>query len=319
MGYLKQGKWVVDSLLPKTKGEFIRTPSQFCHWITTDGSSHYPAEADRYHLYLSYACPWSCRPLMVLALKKLQSVVSIGVVDPLMTEYGWAFSDAAGCGADHMNHCRYLYELYLKADPLYEGRVTVPVLWDKKTQTIVNNESADIMRMFNQAFDQYTDVPLDLYPKHLQSEIDAMNEQIYHGINNAVYRCGFATTQEAYEKAFALLFETLDELDHRLSFNRYLLGDSLTEADWRLFVTLVRFDPVYYGHFKCNLKLISAYDHLQNYLRELYQMPGMADTVRLDHIKTHYYQSHLAINPTGIVPVGPELTWLAPHNRAMYT
>jgi len=317
MGYLEQGQWHIGNLLPSKQGAFVRKPSQFRDWITTDGTSAFPAEADRYHLYLSYACPWSCRPLIVLALKKLMPIVTLGIVDPLMLEHGWMFTDNPGCGADHLNHCDYLYELYLKANPQYDGRVTVPVLWDKKAQTIVSNESADIMRMFNEVFNEYTDVSLDLYPEHLHADIDAINDEIYRGVNNAVYRCGFATSQAAYEAAYQMLFKTLDDLEQRLSYNRYLLGDQLTEADWRLFVTLVRFDPVYYSHFKCNMKQIRDYENLQNYLRELYQIPGIADTVRLDHIKMHYYRSHTELNPTGIVPVGPVVTWLAPHNRSL--
>ena len=309
MGLLKDGKWVDEWYDTRsTGGEFKRQQSRFRHWITADGGAGpdgreaFRAESGRYHLYVSLACPWACRALIFRQLKDLADHISITVVDPLMLENGWEFGD----GGDDLYGLNYLYQLYLKADPDYEGRVTVPVLWDKKTQTIVNNESAEIIRILNTGFDGVTGNTRDFYPPGLRQEIDKVNERIYHTVNNGVYRAGFATGQEAYEKAYGELFDSLDWLDERLADRSYLVGDRLTEADWRLFTTLVRFDAVYHGHFKCNKRKLSEYRHLPAYLKRLYQEPGVADTVNFDHIKRHYYGSHRTINPTGIVPVGPD-------------
>ncbi len=317
MGYLLKGEWQRDDSDRRGKsGEFVRKGAQFRDRVTADGSSGYPAAAGRYHLYVSAACPWAHRTLIFRKLKRLEEVISIATVHPLMLEDGWAFSDEAGFIPDTVNRSAYLREVYVKAKPDYTGRVTVPVLWDKETRTIVNNESAEIIRMFNREFDAFTDVRTDYYPAPLRAEIDAVNEMVYECINNGVYRTGFATTQEAYESAFTKLFSGLDEVEARLARSRYLAGDRLTEADWRLFTTLVRFDAVYYGHFKCNLRRIADYPDLSNYLRELYQVPNIADTVDMEQIKRHYYGSHRQLNPTGIVPRGPALDFQAPHDRA---
>ncbi len=257
------------------------------------------------------ACPWAHRTLIFRKLKKLEDMISVSVVDPLMLEEGWTFAEP-----DPINGAKRLYEVYLAADPTYTGRVTVPVLWDKKRKTIVSNESTEIIRMFNSAFDGVGAAKGDFYPEALRQEIDAINAEIYDKVNNGVYKAGFATTQQIYEQAFDTLFSTLDALEEKLSHQRYLVGNSLTEADWRLFITLVRFDAVYVGHFKCNLRRIADYPHLSNYLRELYQVPGVAETVNMDHIKTHYYGSHKTINPTGVIPKGPELDFMRPHDRA---
>ncbi|MEI2383604.1 glutathione S-transferase family protein [Breoghania sp. JC706] len=317
MGLLVDGKWQdrwYDT--DKTGGSFEREKSQFRNWVTADGApgpsgeGGFEAEAGRYHLYVAYACPWAHRTLIFRKLKKLEDMISVSVVEPLMLEEGWTFAQP-----DPVNGATRLYEVYLAADPTYTGRVTVPVLWDKKRKTIVSNESAEIIRMLNSAFDGLGARKDDFYPQELRAEIDAINAKVYDTVNNGVYKAGFATSQEAYEKPFKALFATLDELDDRLSRQRYLVGDRLTEADWRLFTTLVRFDAVYVGHFKCNLRRIADYPHLSNYLRELYQVPGVAETVNMDHIKRHYYGSHKTINPTGIVPVGPELDFMRSHDR----
>jgi len=312
MGLLVDGVWQ-DAWYDtkKTKGRFERSESRFRDWITADGSSGFPAEAGRYHLYVAYACPWAHRTLIFRALKGLEDMISVSVVEPLMLENGWTFAE----GADSVNASRYLYEVYLKADPNYSGRVTVPVLWDKKTGTVVSNESAEIIRMLNSAFDGLGAAPGDYYPEPLRTEIDAVNDRVYHTVNNGVYKAGFATTQEAYEEAVTALFDSLDWLEDRLSRQRYLAGDRPTEADWRLFTTLARFDAVYHGHFKCNLRRLADYPNLWALTRELYQVPGVAETVNLDHIKRHYYGSHKTINPTGIVPKGPVLDFTEPHGR----
>jgi len=322
MGLLVEGKWHDQWYdTKKTKGRFERSTSQFRHWVTADGSpgptgeGGFKAEAGRYHLYVSYACPWAHRTLIFRTLKKLEDVISVSVVDYLMAEEGWTFYGATGSTGDQLFDFKRLYEVYLKADPTYSGRVTVPILWDKKSQTIVSNESAEIIRMLNSAFNALGDGELDFYPESLQAEIDEINDFVYKNVNNGVYRTGFATTQEAYEEAFESLFSALDQLEERLLKQRYLVGDTLTEADWRLFTTLLRFDPVYVGHFKCNLRPILDYPNLWNYTRELYQMPGVAETVNMPHIKGHYYESHLNINPTGVVPLGPDIDYLAPHDR----
>lgn len=322
MGLLVDGVWHDQWYdTSKTGGRFERSKSQFRDWVTRDGKPAegreraFKAEPGRYHLYVSYACPWAHRTLIFRKLKKLEDVISFSVVHHFMGENGWTFRKEDGATGDDLYGLDYLHQIYTKADPHYSGRVTVPVLWDRKRETIVSNESAEIIRMLNNAFDDWGDPSLDFYPKALRGEIDAVNELVYANINNGVYRAGFATTQEAYEEAFKQLFETLDEMEGRLSRHRYLVGERLTEADWRLFTTLVRFDPVYVGHFKCNLRRIADYPNLSNYLRELYQWPGVAETVNMQHIKAHYYGSHRTINPTGIVPLGPELDYSAPHDR----
>ena len=310
MGLLQNGQWVDQWYDTKTSGgSFQRQASRFRNWIEDDPDAKFQPESGRYHLYVSLACPWAHRTLIFRALKDLSSHIDVTIVNPVMLENGWEFDDKP-------NGLDYLYQLYLQADSRYEGRVTVPVLWDKKLKTIVNNESADIIRMFNSAFNSLTGNQHDYYPAALQSQIDAINERVYDTINNGVYRAGFATTQQAYEAALSPLFESLDWVESLLSSQRYLAGDKLSEADWRLFTTLIRFDAVYFGHFKCNLKTIAEYPAISHYLRELYQLPGIAETVDMHHIKTHYYASHRSINPTGIVPVGPVQDFLAPHNRA---
>jgi len=303
------------------KGEFVRTESSFRNWVTKDGSAGpsgdegFATEPGRYHLYVSYACPWAHRALIFRTLKGLEDVISVSVVHPLMPAESWVFGEYPGATEDHINHAHYLYENYLKADPDFDGLVTVPVLWDKKLETIVNNESSEIIRMLNSAFDDYSNSEMDFYPASLRDEIDTINEVVYHNINNGVYRTGFATTQAAYEQAFDHLFDTMDELEGLLSKQRYLVGNQISEADWRLFTTLVRFDAVYYNHFKTNKKRLIDYPNLWAYTRELYQVPGIAETVNLDHIKYHYFASHRSINPTGIVPNGPEIDFMLPHGR----
>lgn len=303
------------------QGEFVRWESRFRNWVTTDGTAGpsgeggFPAEPDRYHLYVSYACPWAHRTLIFRTLKGLEDIISVSVVHPLMPEESWVFGEYPGATPDHVNGYTHLYEAYKLADPNYDGVVTVPVLWDKQRNTIVNNESSEIIRMLNSAFDKWGRADLDYYPETLHNEIDSINTTVYDNVNNGVYRAGFATTQSAYEKAFAQLFKTLDELETRLSSQRYLVGDRLTEADWRLFTTLVRFDAVYYGHFKCNKQRLIDYPNLWAYTRELYQIKGIAQTVNMDHIKYHYYGSHRFINPTGIVPKGPDIDFLSSHGR----
>jgi len=310
-----RGKLVVEN------GEFKRAVSSFRNWVTKDGKAGptgnggFKAEPDRYHLYVSHACPWAHRTMIFRALKKLESIISVSVVNPIMPEQSWLFDGYPASTEDHVNHAHFLYENYLRADPGFDGLVTVPVLWDKKSATIVNNESSEIIRMFNSAFDAFGDASVDFYPPALRNEIDAINEVVYENINNGVYRAGFATSQTAYEKAYDRLFQALDELEQRLSRQRYLVSGQITEADWRLFTTLLRFDAVYHGHFKCNKKRIVDYPNLWGYTRELYQIPGVAQTVNMDHIKTHYYASHKFINPTAIVPKGPDLDFMQPHGR----
>ena len=322
MGMLVDGKWHdVWYSTKETGGRFQRDASRFRNWVTPDGAAGpsgedgFKAEPGRYHLYVSYACPWAHRTLILRTLKKLEDVISFSVVHHFMGENGWTFLAEAGATGDALYGSDFLHQIYTRADPAYSGRVTVPVLWDKQRQTIVSNESAEIIRMLNSAFDEWGDATRDFYPKPLRAGIDAVNELVYPAINNGVYRAGFATTQAAYEEAFDELFAALDEMELRLSRGRYLLGDRMTEADWRLFTTLVRFDPVYVGHFKCNLRRIADYPNLSNYLRDLYQTPGVAETVNMHHIKSHYYGSHATINPTRIVPKGPDLDYSAPHDR----
>lgn len=319
MGLLVDGVWHDQWYDTKeTGGRFVRKDAAYRNWVTPDGApgpsgeGGFPAEPGRYHLYVSLACPWAHRTLIVRALKGLDEAISVSVVDPLMGAEGWVFGDSPGAGPDTVNGATRLYEVYLRADPHYTGRVTVPVLWDKVRGTIVSNESAEIIRMMNNAFGG---TGPDLYPADLAPGIDALNARVYDRVNNGVYKAGFATKQEVYEEAVTALFEELDALDARLDRSRYLMGAPLTEADIRLFTTLVRFDPVYVGHFKCNLRRIADYPNLAPYLRDLYQIPGIAPTVNLTHIKRHYYESHPTINPTGIVPVGPVLDYEAPHGR----
>ncbi len=322
MGLLVDGQWQDRWYDTKTTGgRFERSKSQFRHWVTPDGSAGptgaegFEAEAGRYHLYVSLACPWAHRTLIVRRLKGLEEMIGLSVVNAFMGSEGWTFEPGPGVIADTVNGKQRLHEIYTLADPEYSGRVTVPVLWDKKTQTIVNNESAEIMRMFNSAFDELGAGPMDLYAEPLRAEIDALNAFIYPNVNNGVYRAGFATSQAAYDEAVADVFAALDDLDKRLASRRYLTGAQITEADWRLFTTLVRFDPVYYGHFKCNLRQLRDYENLSGYVRDLYQQPGIAETVDIDYIKDHYYRSQTAVNPTGIVPVGPEIDYTTEHGR----
>lgn len=323
MGMMVDGEWqdvVRDNA--STRGRFQRSESQFRHWVTADGAAGpsgtggFKAEAGRYHLYVSLACPWAHRTLIFRALKGLEAMISVSVVHWFMDAEGWTFEPGEGVVPDELYGVRCLHQLYKKADPGYTGRVTVPMLWDKQNNTLVNNESSEIIRMLNGAFDHLGARAGDYYPADLRPEIDAINARVYDTLNNGVYKSGFAANQEAYEEAVKPLFDTLDWLDDLLSKRRYLCGDRLTEADWRLFPTLVRFDPVYVGHFKCNLRRIVDYPNLWGYTRELYQMPGVAATVNLAHIKRHYHQSHANINPTRIVPLGPEIDFfLAPHGR----
>ncbi len=315
MGLLQNGQWVDQWYdTKKSGGEFRRQDSRFRSWLTADGSAGpsgsagFKAEPGRYHLYVSLACPWAHRTLIFRELKDLGKMIDVTVVEPLMLGNGWELKgDQYGL--------EYLYQLYLKADPDYEGRVTVPVLWDKQEQTIVSNESAEIIRMFNTAFNGLTGNDSDYYPQQLQAQIDLVNERVYDAINNGVYRAGFATTQQAYEEAYYKLFDALDWVEQTLARQRYLAGDRLTEADWRLFTTLIRFDAVYHGHFKTNRQRIADYPAMSNYLRELYQQPGIAQTVNFEHIKQHYYGSHVTINPTQVVPLGPQQDFTLPHNR----
>jgi putative glutathione S-transferase len=296
-------------------GAFLRQKDAFRQWVSADGSSGFPAQAGRYHLYVSLACPWAHRTIVVRKLKGLETAVGMTVVDPVRDEHGWAFRDGDGYAHDPVNGFAYLSEAYAAGDPAYGGRVTVPVLWDAQSKSIVSNSDDDIMRMFETQFESVAGCDLDLYPAEHRGEIDRLNELIYETINDGVYRAGFATTQQAYERAAYRIFETLDLLDRRLSSRRYLFGDTPLETDWRLFVTLIRFDAVYYGHFKCNLRRIVDYPDLSGYVRDLYQYRGVGDTVNFDHIKRHYYYTHDDINPTRIVPIGPLQDFAAPHNR----
>jgi len=303
------------------KGEFVRWESAFRHWVTPDGApgpsgeGGFPAAPGRYHLYISLACPWAHRTLIYRRLKGLEAVIPVSIVHPLMPEQSWVFGDYPGSTPDLANAKAELREVYRLADPDFDGVVTVPLLWDCERRTIVNNESSEIIRMLNSAFDAWGRREVDFYPEPLRAEIDALNAFTYEAINNGVYRTGFATTRAAYIEAFDRLFDALDRLEQRLAGHRYLLGDRITEADWRLFPTLVRFDPVYHGHFKCNLRRLVDYPNLWAYTRDLYQQPGVAQTVNLDHIKYHYYASHRHLNPTGIVPKGPDIDFGAPHGR----
>lgn len=322
MGMLIDGVWHdVWYDTKETRGHFKRQESRFRNYVTADGSAGptgeggFKAEAGRYHLYVSLACPWAHRTLIFRKLKKLEHLISVSIVDPYMLENGWEFKDRNGGTKDDLFGSDYLWQVYTRADSNYSGRVTVPVLWDKQKNTIVSNESAEIIRMFNSAFNGLTGSTDDFYPEDLRHDIDALNAQIYDKVNNGVYKCGFATTQDAYESHIGPLFDMLDTLEARLSEGRYLFGDRMTEADWRLFTTLVRFDPVYVGHFKCNIRRIADYPNLWAYLKDLYQHPGISETVDFYHIKHHYYGSHRMINPTGIVPSGPVMDLTSPHGR----
>jgi putative glutathione S-transferase len=323
MGMLVDGVWQDD--VARTKdGHFVRPPTHFRNWVTPDGSpgpsgeGGFPAEPGRYHLYVSLACPWAHRTVIYRKVKALENVVSVSIVSPDMLKDGWTFNTDEGSTGDSVNGKSKLLEIYVLADRRYTGRVSVPILWDKQRKTIVNNESSEIIRMLNSAFDAFTDVRTDYYPPALRAQIDKINELIYPNINNGVYRAGFATSQAAYEEAFHNLFDTLDEIETILAQQRYLTGKTITEADWRLFTTLIRFDVVYYSHFKCNWRHITEYPNLSHYVRDLYQQPGVAETVSLQQIKRHYYNSQRQVNPTGIVPVGPQLDFSAPHDRARF-
>jgi putative glutathione S-transferase len=321
MGLLIDGVWCDDSHDKKRMqdGRFVRPHTRFRNWITSDGSpgpsgeGGFPAARGRYHLYVALSCPWAHRTVIFRRLKELAEVISMSVVEPIQRDIGWEFATP-----DTANGRQNLAEIYLLADPHFSGRVTVPTLWDKERATIVNNESAEIIRMFNSALDAFTPVKTDYYPEALRAEIDRINARVYENVNNGVYRAGFATAQAAYEEAFRGVFTVLDEIEQRLAGQRYVAGSRLTEADWRLFTTLIRFDAVYYSHFKCNLRRIVDYPNLSNYLRDLYQVPGVAETVNMDHIKRHYYGSQRKVNPTGIVPLGPLLDFTAPHDRARF-
>ncbi|MGE5240353.1 MAG: glutathione S-transferase family protein [Bacteroidota bacterium] len=319
MGYLKNGQWHdgwYDT--SKTAGEFVRADSQFRERVSADGSSGYPAEPGRYHLYVSLACPWAHRAIIYRRLKRLEAAISMSVVDPVMSDQGWTFTDGDGGTPDSINGFEYLHQAYTRTQPDYSGRVTVPVLWDRQTRRIVNNESSEIIRMLNSEFDAFTGVKTDFYPAVLRPEIDAINAFVYERINNGVYKAGFAGSQRVYESAVTRLFGALDEIEARLGGSRYLVGDSVTEADWRLFTTLIRFDAVYVAHFKCNLRRIEDYPNLSNYLRDLYQVPDVAETVNFDHIKRHYFLSHRHLNPSGLVPLGPILEFNRAHDRARF-
>lgn len=322
MGLLVNGAWRDRWYDTKTSGgRFVRQSSQFRHWITPDGSpgptgeGGFKAERGRYHLYVSYACPWAHRTLIFRALKGLERAIDISVVHWLMGEHGWTFAPGEGVIPDPLYRFPYLHDIYTQANPIFSGRVTVPVLWDKEKDTIVNNESAEIIRMFNSSFDDVGAAPGDYYPVELQPQIDAVNERVYSTLNNGVYKAGFATTQAAYEEAIEPLFATLDWLENILAKQRYAIGSRLTEADWRLFTTLIRFDLVYFNHFKCNRRRLIDYPNLWDYTRQLYQMPNIAATVHFGHIKQHYYQSHPGVNPSRIVPVGPQIDFEKPHDR----
>jgi putative glutathione S-transferase len=323
MGLLVDGVWQDQWYdTAASGGRFERQASKFRNWVTVDGSAgptgegDFKAEPGRYHLYVSLACPWAHRTIIFRKLKALEEAISLSIVSYHMGADGWTFDESTGSTGDAINGARRLADIYVLAEPKVTSRVTVPVLWDKERRTIVNNESAEIIRMLNSAFDSFTPVKTDFCPPALRDEIDRVNALTYKAINNGVYRAGFATTQVAYEEAFKELFAALDEIEARLSRQRYLVGNRLTEADWRLFTTLIRFDAVYHGHFKCNLRRIVDYPNVSNYLRDVYQVPGVAETVNFDHIKRHYYGSHKTINPTGIVPLGPALDFSAPHDRA---
>ncbi len=322
MGQLVDGAWKKEALLKKTDdGKFNRKASSFRNWVTADGAAGpggvggFKAESGRYHLYISHACPWAHRTAIFRKLKGLEGLISLSVTHWHMGDMGWRFDSGDEALQDPINGADYVHQIYQAADDHYTGRATVPILWDKQQKTIVSNESAEIIRMFNSAFDHLEVKSGDYYPAQLRGQIDEINDRVYTTVNNGVYQAGFAQTQDAYEEAVYPLFETLDWIEDLLGGQRYLAGDVLTEADWRLFTTLLRFDPVYAGHFKCNLRRIADYSNLSNYLRELYQVTGVAETVNMTHIKSHYYGSHTGINPTGIIPAGPVTDLNASHDR----
>jgi putative glutathione S-transferase len=310
MGMLINGQWQTDDEADRTSATFQRKDSSFRNKITADGSSGFPAAPNRYHLYVSLACPWAHRTMIVRKLKKLDALIPMTIVSPDMLENGWFFETP-----EPLSGAKFLYEIYAKAKPDYTGRVTVPVLWDKAEQKIVNNESADIIRMFESEFDEWADMSFDLYPSHLRTEIDAFNERLYHNVNNGVYKAGFSRDQAAYEEAVKNLFTMLDEIETTLSHRSYLFGEKMTESDIRLFTTAIRFDLVYYSHFKCNIRQIRDYPNIQGWLKEMYQTPGIMETVDLAQIKRHYYHSQRWINPSGIVPIGPTLDFTSLHGR----
>jgi putative glutathione S-transferase len=318
LGMMVDGKWTTEWTERDKTGKFNRMPTKFRHWITADGSSGFKAEAGRYHLYISLACPWAHRTLIMRQLKGLDEAIGLSVVDPILTDKGWGFSDAPGAIPDTVNHVQFLQDIYLKADDRYTGRITVPVLWDQQTQTIVNNESRQIIRMFDTEFAAIAKPGTNFYPSTLQDTIDQTIDAIYMPINNGVYRSGFATSQEAYEEAVTELFEHLDRWEAVLGQQRYLCGNQLTEADICFFTTLIRFDAVYHGHFKCNLKRLIDYPNLWNYLKDIYQYPSIKATCNLDHIKRHYYMSQTQVNPNRIVPKGPLINFDEPHDRARF-
>ncbi|MEP2531105.1 glutathione S-transferase family protein [Shimia sp.] len=323
MGHLKDGQWTNAPIGSESAdGKFVRSAAQFRNWITADGSAGpsgpdgFVAQSGRYHLYVSYACPWAHRTLIFRELKGLRDHITVSAVHPDMMTDGWTFeTDDAGATGDTLYDSKFAYDIYTRADPGYSGRVTVPILWDKQRQTIVSNESSEIIRMFNSAFDGITGNSLDFWPTDMRDAIEVVNERIYHTLNNGVYKSGFAASQTAYDDAVLPLFETLDWLEERLSSHRYLMGDQLTEADWRLFTTLIRFDPVYHLHFKCNRNRVVDFPNLWDYTRELFQMPGIRDTVNLSHIVRHYHYSHESVNPHRIIPINPVLDYDAPHGR----
>ncbi|GLP95055.1 glutathione S-transferase family protein [Paraferrimonas sedimenticola] len=324
MGLLVDGKWQDKWYDTKsTGGDFKREEAQLRNWITADGEAGpsgragFPAELGRYHLYVSLACPWAHRTLIFRKLKGLEDHISVSVVSPDMLENGWTFDREAHSTGDHLYQSEFLHQIYTRNHSTYTGRVTVPILWDKQQECIVSNESSEIIRMLNSAFDHLTGNQLDFYPESLRGEIDAINPFIYDTINNGVYRCGFATTQDKYQEAYHKLFDALDDVEQRLSEQRYLVGDAPTEADWRLFTTLIRFDNVYHGHFKCNRQRLEDYPNISNYVRDLFQFKDVNDTVDMFHIKRHYYYSHANINPTQVVPVGPNIDYHAPHDRGL--
>jgi putative glutathione S-transferase len=323
MGYFADGVWQEKDIRDE-QGRFVRLPSPFRHWVTKDGSpgptgeGGFKAEPGRYHLYVSLGCPWAHRTVIFRKLKKLDGAISLTVVDPERGERGWLFTGNSGSDLDTLNGKNELAEIYLAADPRFTGRITVPVLWDKLRKTIVNNESSDIIRMLNSAFDAFTGEKQDFYPEERRAEIDEINASVYRNVNNGVYRAGFAGAQQPYEEAYRDIFSTLDQLDERLGNSRYLVGGKATEADWRLFPTLARFDTVYYSHFKCNRQRIADYPNLSHYLRDLYQTPGVAETVNFQHIKLGYYRNQRLVNPTGIVALGPDLDLNVPHDRGRF-
>ena len=308
MGLLVNGEWKDQWYdTSKTGGKFVRSKSQFENQIINDENAEFKPESNRYHLYISHACPWAHRALIFRKLKKLEEHISISVVHPLMLDKGWTFQEGEGVIPDSILGSKYMHQIYTTAQKDYTGRVTVPVLWDKKKKTIVNNESSQIIRIFNSAFNNLTGNDDDYYPENIRDQIDEINDDIYHNINNGVYKTGFATTKEAYEETFDALFKSLDNIERILTLTHFLVGNNITEADWRLFTTLIRFDAVYFGHFKCNKKRISDYPKIYKYLQNLFNIKGIKETIFMNHIKTHYYASHIMINPTGIVPKGPDL------------